>query len=310
MTFLLIKSKRMAAPVKKKTEESQRVLDKLQEYLDEAEEGMVRFLENFWVDQALVLTYAELRAIVLEEDLPGTIMDAWRKDYAKLVASKLTSAWKAAVEAGIRSNPILDGMKVDSGKLAREWIVNRSAKLVTDMLDEQIKAIRYVLGESVSYKMGSAETAQYIRPIVGLTERQVEANMKYYNNMKAKLAEEHPRMKVETVERKAREAAAKYASKQHRTRAETIARTEIVTAYHEGNDQAIREGIRNGVFPKMRKEWSTSRDTKVCPSCMTLKGVVIDMDAEFTAKSGRRTVTTSIPPLHPRCACAIKYVEE
>ena len=35
---------------------------------------------------------------------------------------------------------------------------------------------------------------------------------------------------------------------------------------------------------------------------------VLLMDDDFKTKSGRKEVTTSIPPLHPRCKCAVKYV--
>ena len=44
------------------------------------------------------------------------------------------------------------------------------------------------------------------------------------------------------------------------------------------------------------------------PSCAALEGTKIGMDDEFKTVSGRREITTSIPPLHPRCKCAVKYV--
>lgn len=46
----------------------------------------------------------------------------------------------------------------------------------------------------------------------------------------------------------------------------------------------------------------------VCASCAALEGTKIGMDDEFKTVSGRREITTSIPPLHPRCKCAVKYV--
>ncbi|SDH04389.1 phage minor head protein [Marvinbryantia formatexigens] len=308
MALCLINPQKRKISVKK-NEESQEALDRLQECLEEAQEGPVRLLERFWRDQAMVLTYAELRAIVTEDNIPGTVIDDWQRDYAKLIADKVTPVWRAAMAAGVRSNPVLDGMEIDAAALAKDWIADHGAELVTNLVEEQVQAIRYVMGESVRYQMGSAETAQYIRPVIGLTESQTAANMKYYNSIKEQMMENHPRMQKETIERKARESAARYASKQHRSRAETIARTEIVTAYHEGNDRAVRDGIRNNAFPRMRKEWSTSLDDKVCPACMALEGVAIDMEEEFSVKSGKRTITKMLPPLHPRCACAIKYVE-
>lgn len=308
MAFRFMKPKTRIVPIKK-SEEDQEVLDKLQEYLDSALEEPVRFLVRFWKDQAAVLTYKELRKIAVSEEFPEEIMKDWRQDYSRLLRDKMTPVWEEAVKAGIQSNPVLQGMRFDTRELVGDWITEHTAEMVTRVTDDQVKAIRYIVGESVTYKMGADETARYIRPIVGLTEQQTAANIKYYNNIKAQMAADHPRMKPGSIEQKARDAAAKYASKQHRTRADTIARTEIITAYHEGNDRGVRECIYDGRLPKMKKVWSTSLDAKVCSACQALEGVELDMDKEFSAKSWRKTVTTSIPPLHPRCACAVKYVE-
>ena len=64
MAFRFMKPKSRARPIKK-SEESQDVLDKLQEYLDSALEEPVRFLVRFWRDQAAVITYKELRRIAV-----------------------------------------------------------------------------------------------------------------------------------------------------------------------------------------------------------------------------------------------------
>ena len=115
-------------------------------------------------------------------------------------------------------------------------------------------------------------------------------------------------MKPESIERKAREAASKYAERQQRYRAETIVRSEIAQAYNRGADAFVREAVTAGNLPEMEKEWSTALDGHVCASCAALEGTKIGMDDEFETVSGRREITTSIPPLHPRCKCAVKYV--
>ena len=115
-------------------------------------------------------------------------------------------------------------------------------------------------------------------------------------------------MKPESIERKAREAASKYAERQQRYRAETIARSEIAQSYNHGADAFVREAVTVGNLPEMEKEWSTALDGHVCASCAALEGTKIGMDDEFKTVSGRRKITTSIPPLHPRCKCAVKYV--
>lgn len=157
--------------------------------------------------------------------------------------------------------------------------------------------------------MSSAETARYIRPTIGLTERQAAANLRHYNSVKSQLRADHPRMKEESIERKAKTAAAKYAERQQRYRAETIARTEIAQAYNAGADAFIRAAMRHELMPEMKKEWSTALDGRVCKECQALEGVQIGMNDSFEATSGRKNITVLLPPLHPRCKCAVKYVE-
>ena len=60
------------------------------------------------------------------------------------------------------------------------------------------------------------ELARLIRPCIGLTEGDARANARYYDNIVATMRKEHPRMKVESIRRKALDASQKYAEKQHR----------------------------------------------------------------------------------------------
>ena len=297
--------------VTKKSEESQKVLDALDEYLESNFEEPMRWLVHFWKDQATVMLYKDLRELVVGETEPEDYFDTWFQDYSKVLADKMTPEWEAAFMQGWNNMSELKGIPLESGSevWVRDWIRNRTGNLVTNCTETQVKAIRYLIAECQSQHMGSAETARYIRPTIGLTEDQAAANLRYYNNVKEKLQKDHPRMKPETIEQRARTSAARYAEKQQRSRAETIARTEIAQAYNNGTDSYIREAIRQERMPKMAKEWSTALDGHVCPACQALEGTAIGMDEEFKTKSGRKEVTVLLPPLHPRCKCAVKYVE-
>ena len=75
-----------------------------------------------------------------------------------------------------------------------------------------------------------------------------------------------------------------------RTRAYTLARTEIIYAHAEGQlDSFMAMGI-NEVSAKA--EWSTAGDALVCPQCEPMEGVVL------TIKEARGAI-----PLHPNCRC-------
>ncbi|MBQ9611530.1 MAG: hypothetical protein IJV14_02930 [Lachnospiraceae bacterium] len=315
MTFIFIDPARRKKRKVQKSAESQAVLDALDEYLEGNIQEPVKWLARFWKDQAAVFTYRELLTLVTDESEPEKLFGTWFKDYSKLLAEKITPMWQSAFLAGANTNPIINGIgyQVNTSETSvREWILNRGAELITNVTEDQVNAVRYIIAESQANKMGSAETARYIRPTVGLTERQAAANLRLYNTTKEQLRADHPRMTDESIERKARAIAGRYAQSQQMTRAETIARTEVAFAYNQGNDTAIRQAMSQGLVPIMRKVWSTADDGHVCPACEDLEGTEIDMDSEFKVTVGKkvkRTLSVSIPPLHPRCKCAVMYEE-
>lgn len=269
----------------KKSEESQRVLDALDAYLEGNIDEPVRWLVRFWQDQAAVMLYRELRELVIGETDPESLFDIWFQDYSKMLSEKMTPVWEQAFLEGWKNNSLFCGAEdvISSESWVRSWIVDHTGDLITNCCNEQVSAIRYLIAEAESLNMSSAETARYIRPTIGLTERQAAANLKYYNSIKERLTTDHPRMKPESIERKAREAASKYAERQQRYRAETIARSEIAQAYNHGADAFVREAVTAGNLPEMEKEWSTALDGHVCASCAALEWVKILMEHRSTS---------------------------
>lgn len=74
-------------------------------------------------------------------------------------------------------------------------------------------------------------------------------------------------------------------------RALTIARTEIIHAHAEGQlDSFEAMGIDD---VSVMAEWSTAQDSKVCPMCQPMEGVIL------TIKEARGMI-----PRHPNCRCA------
>lgn len=78
------------------------------------------------------------------------------------------------------------------------------------------------------------DLAVMIRPTIGLNARQAEANLRYHNAVKTRYMElngkpGHGSYSQARIERIARESAIKYAAKQHRYRAQMIARYELAS---------------------------------------------------------------------------------
>ena len=83
-------------------------------------------------------------------------------------------------------------------------------------------------------------------------------------------------------------------------RADMIVNTELAFVYNRGADIGIRRAIRNGYMGRCEMVWTTAGTNRGCGRCLALKDTVVG----HTDESG-----VTLPPLHPRCRCAIMYRE-
>ena len=298
-----------------KTQASIEILNRLNGYLEENTAEPVEFLVSFWKDQEDAFTYKEIRQAILDGAISEEMMRDWMQDYSIMVSEKMHPVWQKAMIGGSQGQPIMDAFSEEfvfdlNTPSVLSWINERGAEFITSVTEEQKKAIKAMLTQHVNGMYTVDELSRVIRPCIGLTESQAKANLRYYNNVKGKLLEQHPKMKPESARKKAREAAVKYAEKQHRQRAFDIAQTEMAFAYNKGADEGIRQAQSKNLLGVMEKRWSTSGDSNVCSICRALDGTQIEMDAEFDFKgkvlfAGQKQT----PPAHPRCACAVQYIE-
>lgn len=286
-----------------KTANKDRVLQLLRSYVDGNSPGLVRFLVNMWQSEGQAITYKELREAILAGDITEEWLKEWMQDYSRLVTKHLYPAWLEAMAAaaaererqhpGWYFNPMAQGV--------RAWTDAHTAELVTQLSTAQYEALKAVVQRAaVLEDMSVDDLARAIRPMVGLTKPLAEANMRYYEKL----------IENGVSEKRARDLSAKYAARQHRYRAMSIARSELAEAYSAGAHEATKQAIETGYLPQMVKVWSTSLDEfRRCDACRALEGKIVDMDDDFvyTDKKGRQT-TALRPPLHPQCMCALEYV--
>lgn len=312
MGFRIIAPKRIR---KVKTKNGQEVLRRLEEYLEsDAVTGEpVEILCGFWEDQQNAITYQELRQAVIDGAISQETIQLWTQDYSVLVANRLSNLWTDAITAGSAGQPILDGLAFEFNTQSPgilNWLSERGAEFVTVCTQEQKDAIAALVTKKMRDGHTVDELSRLIRPCIGLTEGDAKAATRFYDNIVATLKKEHPRMKPESIRKKALDATQKYAERKHRQRAMTIAQTESAFAYNRGADEGIRQAQAEGYLGIMKKRWSTSGDDGVCKICASLEGTEVDMDAEFGFK-GRVLFKGHklLPPAHPRCACAVEYIE-
>lgn len=286
-------------------------LDQLNAFLNASEPEPVYWLTRLWGDQQQAITYKELREAIERGYIDGNTLAAWQNDYANFVNEKLKPIWMDAMTAGteklMAAHP--DFFFDPMGEGVRNWMNTHGAEWVTQMSDEQRDAMAAMISHASTGAWTADELARAMRPTIGLTQPQATANLNYYQNVKATLLQNNPTMKEATAEKRAQEAAHKYAARQHRARAYTISTTELAYAYNKGQDEGVKQAIQLGYMGKTVRVWSIA-DGDACDTCQALDGVEIGMDEEFSFK-GKSLYAGSkeTPPAHPRCRCAVEYRE-
>lgn len=312
---MLIRKRNQRSPTFRKARKKGKdkdILDRLNSYLDVNDGDPVQWLTRFWDEQQKAITYKELREAILAGQISETMLQEWQIAYSNLVTRRMKPLWQdAMIAANIQAASKQGGFYFDpTARGAKEWIEIHGGEWITVIQEEQREAIAAMIGKAYSGDWDVDELARTIRPTIGLTTPQANANINFYNHVKETLLKENPNMRESTAIKRAREAAAKYAAKQHRQRAQMIAETEMAFAYNKGADEGMKQAQEKGYIGKVKRVWSTADDELVCEICGGLDGAAIEMDEEFDFKG--RTLYAGqkqTPPAHPRCRCAIRYEE-
>lgn len=278
----------------------------LRAFLDPEEPDLVALLVNLWHHQGRAITYKQLREAILYGDISVIDWEQWQQDYAKFVTVYLRPKYVEAMEAAAaeiqRRHP--DWYFDPYAEGVREWCETRAASFVTEVTNTQVDGLRTVIQRAaVMQDMSVDSLSRVIRPMVGLTKPQAAANLKYYQ----KLIEDGMSQK------KARDKAIRYASRQHRYRGYNIARTELAFAYNQGSYEGTKQAQAKGYMGETVKVWCTADDERVCQICGALEGSQVAMDEDFdfdTKLAGSANPTIRrVPPAHPNCRCAVIYKE-
>jgi len=169
----------------------------------------------------------------------------------------------------------------------------QAARLVTNVSSETRSAIQQIVTRAFQEGIPPRQVQQLIRPLIGLTERQAKAVMRYRFEtlVKRGLAPD----KIATL-------ADKYAAKLLKQRAELIARTEVIKASVDGQQAIWQQMQSQGVLPpQARQSWIVTFDDRLCSTCRPMDGRTAGIGGTFVTPRG----TSTGPPLHPGCRCSI-----
>ena len=279
----------------RKARSSSQTLNDLDRYLQSVGTEPIKLLARD-VQSWGEISYDELADLIADGRLDDYL--DWQARYAALIGSTLAPLWSDAITAASRKATAGKVVLYDSNDYVRAWLESHGGELITQLSRESQKAIAMVIMLGQSQRMAPRDIAKQVRPLIGLTQQQTSANMNYREKVYNQYREQG--MGELKARERADKAALKYAAKQHRFRAETIVHTELAFAYNRGAHMGVAQGIAEGLMGRCAMKWSTAGTNRVCSRCLALKDTIVG----YTDESG-----VTLPPLHPRCRCAIIYDE-
>lgn len=295
----------------KKSKAGKDALTKLNDYLNANTAEPMYWLHNMWANQQNAVTYKELREAIQNGYMDEATLQAWQQDYANFVSVHLAPIWQQAAQAGAATiaAQATGGWVFDAmGDGMTSWINTHGAEWITAISSDSRQAIQALIGAGVTGQYTVDELSRAIRPLIGLNKPQAAANLRYYTQVRDNLLANNPNMKKATAEKAAKDAAMKYAARQHRYRAFTIATTETAFAYNFGYSEYIRQAQAGGYMGDGHLVVDTAGDSDVCPMCEAFAGQEYAIDQPFQGKALYQG-QTMIPPFHPRCRCATHFEE-
>lgn len=211
---------------------------------------------------------------------------------------------------------------------AIEWARQRAGELITNMTRAERETFRQIVVRALETGRTPTgigrqlvEALQQVRPgtavgqqltelfganMNGLTARYEQAVANRAYETAANLADRG--VQASKIVDRVRADADKYAARLRRTRARTIARTEILTANNAGRMGAYRQATESGMLDDKyaRKEWEVG-PFDVCPVCVELGRTTsanpVPLNQPFEASNGW---SGDAPPAHPNCRCTVE----
>lgn len=193
-----------------------------------------------------------------------------------------------------------------------QWCDERAGSLIVELNDTQRQNVKGILDSALSQgNINPSSVTRRIKDTVGLTQRQLSRNQKYYDNMRVTLRENNPKLSDKEIEERASAAALRLAEKQRSDRAKSIARTELNTAHNQAAYSYVLWAVEHGYMKNVVRTWVTSGNDNVCPTCFALNGQMTSLYEPYKVPSSVNFKGESImsPPGHTNCCCGEKFTE-
>lgn len=294
--MLVFKARRRATPALREelTPSEKRVIRRTVEARLQVEEWIARNMTQF------ADAVAHRPWTTVADMIP---IDPWY-DYQEYLEGELLAEVLAAGDRTVNTpvvkaqTPVLGYAFDRTRPEAAGWAARHSGDMVREITQGQRLTIRDLIAMGQSNGLSPMDTAREIRQTVGLTTQQAGWVNSFYDRTFA--SNISAGMSPAQAAARAQAATGRYHDRIHRYRAETIARTEIMSANSMGRQMAWMQGIEQGfISPLAEKEWIAEVDA--CEICAPRNG---------TRNPVSKPWPEGEPPAHPNCRCDLLLIPE
>lgn len=246
---------------------------------------VIRMLEANDIQGAIDVIRWDIGEAFLQRELPSILRGAY-----ELAGNSAEASFNRTLRANLAfdiTNPRAVGyVRSRAGDLIREW--GDSSKL----------GLRSMIAAAFENGVTPQKLARQIMDSgIGLTERYAVAVERYRSRLEDD--EETDRSDAQVGRMTER-----YAQRLLRVRSETVARTEILAASNQGQQELWRQAREGGLIgAEAVQEWLATNDSRVDDECL-------DLDGETAPLGGYFPGGVTGPPIHPGCRCSLRLLPD
>lgn len=256
---------------------------------------------------ALALARGDVEAAFFAIGLNGQLQERVRQAYVSTLQSAFTQAGVSTASSVARVAGVTARFDLTNPR-ALLWAARRSSAKVTQITHDTKRIVRRAISRGFRQGITVQGTGRALRPVLvdalpetlGLTLRQYVAVERFRDRLVDEGADD--------VEGRT----ARYAAKQLRRRALTIARTETIAASNAGQSELWRQYAERDLIDatSTRRVWIITPDDRLCEICEAIPDLNpegVGLNKPFLTPDG----PVDAPPAHPNCRCAqgLEFVE-
>lgn len=269
-------------------------LDRLLELLDQQEDRVRRAFMRFVAAVGATGVMDELLELLEQRDLRGAfrIIDSYVAQFGNVLPEVMQSVGvETAAELKDALPEIAMAIGFDpSNPRAAELAASSRTRLIREFTAQQQKATQQAISRAVREGRGAADMARAFRASIGLTAAQEEFVSTYRRQLEGldrraldrALRDRRFDQRLITgiersrplTERQIDTMVTRYRARAVAMRAETIARTEALTAYSQAREEALQQMLeQTGLDPaRVRRIWNATDDQRVRDFHLSMDG--------------------------------------